>query len=129
MSTATIKLKALRVFVTVAEIGNIRDAATKLARSPSAVSMALTQLERNIRATLFERDRKSALTPVGRFTLETARAQLTGFERCVRSIYAFARNEVGRLSIAWVPSVAQTLMPDLIGCFVASGSARPPRCR
>ena len=48
-----IKLEALRVYMTVAEIGNIRDAADRLGRTPSAVSMALKQLEGEIDKTSF----------------------------------------------------------------------------
>ena len=36
-----IRLEALRAFVEVAECGNIRDAAEKLCRTPSALSMTL----------------------------------------------------------------------------------------
>lgn len=109
-----IKLEALRVFVTVAEIGNIRDAADRLGRTASAVSMALKQLEEEIGAALFETDRKNALTALGRFTLETARAQILGYDKTVSTIRAYAQNRIGRLTLACVPSVAASLMPRLL---------------
>src|SRR6056297_1748961 len=57
-----IGITALRTFVHVAECGTIRDAAERLFRTPSAVSMTLTQLERDLGAPLFQSDRKNRLT-------------------------------------------------------------------
>ena len=39
------KLSLLRVFVAVADTGNIQDAADRISRSPSAISMSLKQFE------------------------------------------------------------------------------------
>ena len=113
-----IKLEALRVFVTVAEIGNIRGAADRLGRTASAVSMALKQLEQEIGAPLFETDRKSALTALGAFTFETARAQIRGYDHMIATIRAFAQNRIGKLSLACVPSVAANLLPVLLSRLV-----------
>lgn len=113
-----IKLEALRVFVTVAEIGNIRDAADRLGRTASAISMALKQVEEEIGAALFETDRKNALTALGNFTLQTARAQILGYDKAVATIRAYAQNQIGRLTLACVPSVAANLMPRLINRLV-----------
>lgn len=114
-----IKLEALRVFVTVAEIGNIREAAERIGRTPSAVSMALKQLEEELGAPLFESDRKNALTALGRFTLEHSRRQISGFDKALSTIRAFAQNQVGRLTIACVPSIAANLIPPLVTRFTA----------
>lgn len=114
-----IKLETLRVFTTVAAEGNIRDAARRLGRTPSAVSMALKQLEAEIGAPLFATDRKNTLTELGAFVFESARAQIGGFDRMVEAIRAHAEGRVGRLCVACVPSVAATLMPGLIESFLA----------
>lgn len=114
-----IKLEALRVFVTVADAGNIRDAAARLSRTPSAVSMSLKALEEDVGGPLFERGRKNALTALGAFTRDLADRQLSSFDGCVGAIRAFARHEIGRLSVACVPSIAQSLMPEIVGRFVA----------
>ena len=52
-----LKLEMLRVFQTVAEQGSLSSAAAKLGRTPSAVSMMLSQLEEDIGDRLFESDR------------------------------------------------------------------------
>ncbi|MEZ5649850.1 MAG: LysR substrate-binding domain-containing protein [Burkholderiaceae bacterium] len=116
---ARLKLEQLRVFATVAELGNIRDASAKLGRTQSAVSMTLKQLETEIGDALFERDRKSALTALGRFTLETARRQLASFDLAEQNIRSYAANAIGRVTVACVPSVASRAMPAILQRFIA----------
>jgi len=117
-----IKVAQLRTFAIVSQCGNIKDAAERLGRTPSAVSMALKQLEEELGGRLFEADRKNALTPLGRYVLDTAQEELVRFERAVAKMRAFAGNQIGRLELACVPSVAMRILPDVIGDFV---SARP----
>ncbi|MGO1120128.1 LysR family transcriptional regulator [Rhodovibrionaceae bacterium A322] len=111
------KLSLLRVFVAVAETGNIQDAADRVGRSPSAVSMSLKQVEEIVGGPLFESDRKNGLTELGRYLLQTAQGQLTALDRSMESIRAFAKGEIGRVEVACVPSVATQLMPTVIRRF------------
>jgi len=113
-----IKYSALRTFVTVAELGNIVAASNKIGRTPSAVSMTLKQLEDSLGARLFETDRKTKLTAFGKFVLTRSQVELQSFERAVESMMAFARNQIGSLKIACVPSVAQHIMPELLLTFL-----------
>lgn len=113
-----IKLEALRTFVTVAEAGNIKDAAERLCRTSSAVSMTLKHLEKEVGGELFETDRKNRLTPLGAFMLDSARLQIQSYDRTVDGIRAYARNRIGRLTLASVPSVAANLVPALLPRFV-----------
>lgn len=115
-----VTLGQLRVFLEVADLGNIKDAAEKIGRTPSAVSMSLKQLEEHLGGALFESDRKTRLTTLGHYVLTVARAEVRGFDRSVAAIQAFARNEIGRLEIACVPSVATQLMPNVLNAFLAS---------
>lgn len=114
-----IKVAQLRTFATVAQCGNIKDAAERLGRTPSAVSMALKQLEEDLGGRLFEADRKNALTPLGRYVLDTAQDELLRFERAVARMQAYAGNRIGRLELACVPTVALRILPDVIRDFVA----------
>ncbi len=111
-------LAGFRVFVEVAELGNIRDAAARLGRTPSAVSMALKQVEAEIGGPLFESDRKTKLSPLGRYVLSVAKPEVMGFDRAVAAIRAYARTEVGRLELACVPSVAAALLPRVVRRFI-----------
>lgn len=113
-----IKVAQLRTFATVSHCGNIKDAAERLGRTPSAVSMALKQLEEELGGRLFEADRKNALTPLGRYVLDTAEEELVRFERAVAKMQAFAGNRIGRLELACVPTVAVRILPDVIRDFV-----------
>jgi len=115
-----IKLEALRVFVTVADLGNIRDASDRLGRTASAISMTLKQIEEEIGGPLFETDRKNSLTALGSFMLETGREQIRSFDKAIGTIKDFAQDRIGHLSIASVPSVAANLIPALLPPFVAS---------
>ncbi len=114
-----IKLETLRVYVTVAEAGNIKDAAERLCRTASAVSMALKQLEQEVGGSLFETDRKDNLTALGSFVLETGRVQIQNYDLAIGKIRAFADSRIGRLALASVPSVAANLIPVLLPGFIA----------
>lgn len=113
----TITLALLRTYVTVADCGSLIHAADRLGRTPSAVSMALSQLEEEIGAKLFSGERKSNLTPLGRFTLEQARQILMQFDEGIRSVKAFARSETGFISLACVPSVANQILAPVVREF------------
>jgi len=111
------KLSSLRFYVAVAETGNISDAADRVGRSPSAVSMVLKQLEEMVGGALFESDRKNHLTELGTYFLDAAREQLSSHDRAMASVCAFAKGEIGRMELACVPSVASQLLPEVIRKF------------
>ncbi|MXN45190.1 LysR family transcriptional regulator [Shinella kummerowiae] len=113
-----IKLEALRVFVTVAESGNIKDAADAVGRTASAVSMTLKQLEDEIGGPLFQTDRKNSLTALGNLMLDLGREQIRSFDKSVSIMRAFAHSRIGSLSIASVPSVATNVLPPILQRFL-----------
>lgn len=115
-----VRVEALRTFVLVAESGNITDAADKLGRTPSAVSMTLKQLEGHLGRPLFEGDRKSRLTGLGDYVLEQARRQVEQFTQTVRSIESYARNEIGQIYVACVPSFATHLLPVVLRRYLSN---------
>ncbi|SEL27479.1 DNA-binding transcriptional regulator, LysR family [Roseovarius azorensis] len=113
-----IRTEALRVFVNVADCGNIRDAAERLFRTPSAISMTLKQLEEQLGARLFETDRKSTLTALGAEMHTIATELLRDHDRALDRIEAAATGRQGRLQLASVPSVAAELLPGLLADFL-----------
>ncbi|MDW5317059.1 LysR family transcriptional regulator [Rhizobium sp. PL01] len=115
-----IKLEALRVFVTVAESGNIKDAADAVGRTASAVSMTLKQLEEEIGGPLFQTDRKNSLTALGNLMLQLGLQQIKSFDKSVGIMRAFAHSRVGSLSIASVPSVAANVLPPILQRFLST---------
>lgn len=114
-----IKISALRVFVAVAEYGNIQGAASRVGRSVSAVSVTLKQLENQLGAALFESDRKSVLTPLGRYLLDAARTEILRHDRAMAAIRAYTKGEIGRLELACTPSVGAHLLPVVIQRYIA----------
>ena len=117
-----IRTEALRVFVTVADCGNIRDAAARLFRTQSALSMTLKQIEDTLGAPLFETDRKSGLTDLGRYVQGVATVLLRDHDSALRLIAGYAGGHSGQLRLASVPSVAALLIPELLRDFL---TARP----
>jgi DNA-binding transcriptional LysR family regulator len=115
-----IKQEHLRCFLAVAELGSISAAAKRLFRSPSAISMTITNLENEFGLPLFESDSKSRLTPFGAYVFEVASAQIKRYDSTVESINAYARNGFGRVDIAAVPSFATRYLPNLLTEFIAS---------
>lgn len=113
-----IRTEALRVFVTVAECGNIRDAADRLFRTQSAISMTLKQVEDHLGAPLFESDRKHSLTDLGSFVLGVAKVLLRDHDNAIDLIKEYASGSSGRLRIASVPSVAALLIPEMLAKFL-----------
>lgn len=112
-------LQSVRVFVAVCETGGIRGAAERLARTASAVSMSLKQLEDDIGAPLFEGERKSRLTPLGQLVLDEGRDLLAHYERARSIIRATAAKAQTRAEIACVPSVAATFLPEIVSRLAA----------
>jgi len=117
-----IKLEMLRCFVVVARCGNLMDAANKLGRTPSAISMMLKQFEEHLGSPLFESDRKSKLTALGHFTLAEASRELEHFEHSVSMIENFAQARSGLVRIAAVPSVAVLLLPKAMQRYLGNHS-------
>ncbi|WP_278878123.1 LysR family transcriptional regulator [Paracoccus yeei] len=120
-----IKIEMLRSFLTVAEEGNIKDAATRLLRTPSSVSMTLSALEDELGGPLFEQDRKSRLTVLGTYVRDMAEVMIRDHDRGIETIKAFAQSRLGRLHIVAVPSVASRILPPILREFLRrqSGAA------
>jgi len=111
----TIKLELLRYFCVVAETGNLADAADRLGRTQSALSMSLKQLESHLGKALFNGERKSHLSPLGEQVFDLAQNQIRQFDQMVQSLEATANASNGLVSVASVPSVAALVFPQLLG--------------
>lgn len=109
-----LKLEHLRVFSTVSETKALNEAADRLGRTPSAVSMTLKQIEATLGGALFEGERKVTLTPLGRHVLQHAKRAIYEYEAATAEIHRFASGEEGDVRIAAVPSAATRLLPAAI---------------
>lgn len=109
-----LKIETLRCFCTVAQTGNLTEAADRLGRTQSAVSMTLKQFEDHLGRKLFEGERKSRLSPLGAQVFELALKQVRQFDQAVQDIEEAAIAEQGLLRIASVPSVAALIFPRVL---------------
>ena len=109
-----IKIEMLRCFCTVAQTGNLVEAADRLGRTQSAISMTLKQLEDHLGKKLFEGERKNQLSPLGEQVFELALKQIRQFDQAVQNIDAAAQAQQGLIRIVSVPSVGALIFPPLL---------------
>lgn len=111
-------LQQLQAFVAVADRQGFRAAAHDLHLSPAALSRRVDRLEQLLGARLFRRTtRDVSLTRVGEAFLSRARAALDDLEAAVLGINEISARHAGRVTIACVPSGANTVIPGAIVSF------------
>ena len=111
-------LKALQIFVVVAESCSFRRAAEVLNRSQSAVSTQIKLLEEQIGVALFHRTtRRVQLTAEGKQLLGHAQRAVASLELGLREIREAANVQVGHISMGCVPSIAATVLPGVLAEF------------
>lgn len=111
-------LKALQIFVVVAESCSFRKAAEVLHRSQSAVSTQIKLLEEQIGVSLFHRTtRRVQLTAEGEQLLGHAQRAVASLELGLRQIREAANVQVGNIAMGCVPSIAATVLPGVLAEF------------
>jgi DNA-binding transcriptional LysR family regulator len=114
----TPELRQLRYFVAVAEELSFTRAATRLTIAQQSLSQQVTVLERMVGARLFDRDaRGTRLTEVGRLFLPEARAVIERAGQAVTTVGRAVRGEVGRLSLAFLATTSNYLLPPVVRAF------------
>lgn len=100
-------LKQLRYFVTLAEHLHFGAAAEILDIAPSALSMQIQSLERELGVRLLVRTKRSvSLCTAGALFLEEARHTLAAAENARRVAMMAGRGQIGRLEVGYVISAA-----------------------
>jgi DNA-binding transcriptional LysR family regulator len=108
----------LRYFVVVAEELNFSRAAERLHMAQPPLSYQIKRLEEELGAQLFHRTKRSVrLTDAGRLLLEEARGLLVHAEQTASVVHRVGQGEVGRLSVGFVPSAANRILPPLLRTF------------
>jgi LysR family transcriptional regulator, benzoate and cis,cis-muconate-responsive activator of ben and cat genes len=111
-------LKQLRCFTTLAEIGNIRRAASLSALSQPALSMRLQRLEEQLGYALFEREARGVrLTERGRRLLPHAKRLLEVAAGTEEAALQIGRGAFDRLDIGVTPIAALSIFPRAIRAF------------
>jgi LysR family transcriptional regulator, carnitine catabolism transcriptional activator len=113
-----VTLKHLKAFVAISETGSFADAADLVHCSQPALSVTIKNLELEIGGRLFTRTTRSlALTPEGRAFLPIAQRLIKDWNYALGDLKdRFALN-LGKLSIAAIPSFACDHLPDVLSLF------------
>ena len=107
-----ISLRQLEVFTAIAQAGSTRAAASALARSQSAISTALAELEEVLNATVFDRiGRRLVLNDQGRLILPAAMDLL---QRAGELESMLGAEQVGALRLSASFTIGEYVLPALI---------------
>lgn len=111
-----VSLRQLRYFAAVAEHDTLREAAEYLFISQSALSTAITDLERSLGVQLCVRQKSRGvmLTPTGQFFAERAYRILRETEELVLSTSEAGETPTGPVVIGSYLSLTASVIPDLI---------------
>jgi LysR family transcriptional regulator, carnitine catabolism transcriptional activator len=110
-----INLRQLRAFVSIGRLGSFTKAADALHATQPALSAQIRELEDTLGVKLFDRSTRSVtLTRTGEDLLPVVDAVLADIVSVVALARDVARRTTGRVTVAALPSLAATLMPDVI---------------
>jgi DNA-binding transcriptional LysR family regulator len=114
-------LRDLRYFLAVAEHLHFTRAAEELFVSQPALSKQVRALERQLRVTLFERDRRQVrLTPAGEALLPHARTVLDAWRHAERSLATSATEQATTLVVGMSTAPGRGLLPAARARFSAT---------
>ena len=115
-----ISVKQLEVFVTIAATGTMRAAAERLFVTQPAISMALSELERQLNAQLFDRERgRLHLSARGKELLPMAQEVIERIQEILRQTADQPLILTGELRVGASNTIGNYMVGDLLGNFVA----------
>ena len=114
------RLTAAQVFVTIAQRGSLTAAADALDMSRSMTSRYLAEMEHWVGTRLFHRNtRRIGLTAAGEHVLQQSQALLALSQQLVQLPDGPPAQLSGLLRLACSPSMAQAVLVDMLGRFLA----------
>lgn len=109
-------IQELQAFIAVAHRRSFKAAAESLFISQPALSRRIEKLETTLDARLLERTtRRVSLTETGRQFLEHAQVAVAALESALKGVSERAQHHTSLITVACVPSVANHLLPDVLG--------------
>ncbi|MBS7543450.1 LysR family transcriptional regulator [Ancylobacter oerskovii] len=115
-----IDVLGLQAFVSIAERGSFRAAASHLNLSQTALSHRIRKLEESLSLQLLVRTtRQVTLTPAGLALLPRARKVFEELGTTLEDLRSTAREAQERVVMGCLPTVAMRCMPDVIAAFIA----------
>lgn len=113
-----ISIEQLHAVISVAEHQSFSRAAESTRTAQSSLSRTVAQVERLTGVVLFERTtRRVRLTPHGSEFVQVARRIIADYEYGLRQFEGYLAGDRGRLRVAVLPSLAATLIPQLVTRF------------
>ena len=112
------ELRLLRYFIAVAEELSFNRAAQRLHMTQPPLSNQIKQLEEELGVLLFVRTNRGVrMTEAGEALLEEARRILVQLEQTTRVVQRVGHGEVGRLTLGFVPSASNEVLPPILRTF------------
>ena len=113
-------LTQLRILLAVAECGGFTMAAERIQSTQPAVSRAVSALERELRTTLFTRNRDGVVpTEAGSIAIRRARETILQVDRLKQDVGAVAGRVTGVLRLASLPSATGSLLANPLRAFTS----------
>lgn len=111
----TPEVRHMKAFLEVARCSNFTRAAEELHICQPALTVQIKQLEEELGVKLFDRDKRHvALTQLGRELLRPIERVLADIEAIRVSSHEFATQQRGIVSVAVLPSIAASVLPDVM---------------
>lgn len=116
-----LSLRHMRAFMALANLRNFTRAAESCSLSQSAFSALISNLEEDLQVKLFVRNTRHVdLTAEGRAFLDIVSHLLPETERALGQMRDYVGRRKGRVAVAALPSIASSVLPELIAGFAAS---------
>ena len=116
MTLTNVDLDTLRTLVTASDLGGYGQAAQKLGRTPSAVSLQMKRLQQDVGATLFRKNgRTLRLTEAGEIVLRYGRRMLDLNDELLDTVRGAAL--AGDVKLGFSQDFSETILPQALSCF------------
>jgi DNA-binding transcriptional LysR family regulator len=113
-----LNLDTLRTLVVAYDLGGFGQAAERLGRTPSAVSLQMKKLQEDVGGTLFRKDgRRLALTEAGEIVLRYARRMLEMNDELLDTVRG--AELAGTVRLGFSQDFAETILPQVLTRFTA----------
>jgi len=109
-------LDTLRTLIVANDLGGYGQAAVRLGRTPSAISLQMKRLQEDVGATLFRKEgRGVALTEAGEIVLRLGRRMLAMNDELLDTIRGASL--AGHVRLGFSQDFAETVLPDVLSQF------------
>jgi DNA-binding transcriptional LysR family regulator len=116
MNTANLDLDTLRTLVVAHDLGSYGQAAARLGRTPSAISLQMKRLQEDVGANLFRKDgRGVVLTEAGEIVLRYGRQMLALNDELLDTIRGASL--AGSVRLGFSQDFAETVLPNVLSQF------------